>query len=471
MRACIQSASLLVVLAACCAAGCRSLWMEPEVPANTTVSAPDRFQVYGERVAAEDRWWRSFQSPSLNRLVRDALGANESLAQARARLTQANALAAQAAARRWPTLDFHTSTAVGRRSGAVQGTEGFERYSADLVAGYEVDVWGRLHANQLVADLSAGAAAMDLQTVALTLTAEVTLRWLELLQQRQILDLLDEQVATNRKVLDLIELRFRRGQATALDVLQQREVVARVQALIPPEKAREETVSHELAVLLGRAPRMLSIPDADEMPALPSLPRIGLPAEVLQDRPDVRAARLRLSGSGWQVAAAKADRLPALRLSGSGVLEANELDAVLDNWVASLAASVSGPIFDAGRRRAEVERVRAVARERLHAYRQTVLTALQDVEGALVRERRQSEFIERLERQLEIAGQTRDEAESRYRRGLESYLPVLTALNNVQRLQRQLVQARYRRLTFRVALHRAVGGDWVERAHGPAGAE
>jgi outer membrane protein TolC len=168
-----------------------------------------------------------------------------------------------------------------------------------------------------------------------------------------------------------------------------------------------------------------------------------------------------MEAAGWDAAAARADRLPTLRLAGSAQLSDDTLHDLIDNWSTALAAGIAGPILDGGRRRAEVERTRAVQQERLAAYRDSVLSALEEVDNAIVREQRQVETIRAIEEQLGTASATRDEAARRYRLGQETYLPVLSALLTMQDLERSLIDARYERLTYRVALHRALGGDWM----------
>jgi NodT family efflux transporter outer membrane factor (OMF) lipoprotein len=297
-----------------------------------------------------------------------------------------------------------------------------------------------------------------------TVAAQTVLTWLDLLMYGRVIDVVHRQLDANRTSLELVELRFRMGLATALDVFQQRQAVARSESLLPPYEARLEVLRHELAALLGEPPRTgLDIATA-EFPSLPPLPELGLPADLLARRPDVRAAGLRLYAADWQVSAARAERLPAIRLTPSFGFEAGEWDLLLDNWMARLAASVAGPVFDAGRRKAEVVRARAAADERLAAYKQAVVTAVKEVENALANEAKQAQYVDALRRELEAAEAGHTEALARYRKGLNDYLPVLSALSNAQTLERGLVFAAHDQLVYRVQLHLALGGDWMAAA-------
>jgi NodT family efflux transporter outer membrane factor (OMF) lipoprotein len=275
---------------------------------------------------------------------------------------------------------------------------------------------------------------------------------------------LNTQLENNKKVLELTELRFSKSSATALDVLQQRDTVARIRTLLPPERATEQTLQHELAVLLGQPPRSDLGLSTSSFPILPDLPATGLPIELLQRRPDLRAASQRLQAAEWNVASARADRLPSLRLSGSIGYSADDYGNLLDNSVNQIAADLLGPLFEGGARKAEVARTRAVVEEQLAGYHQLVLGAIQEVEDALVNEREQTALVEALTERLETAAITSEESMARYRKGLNNFLPVLAAQTAEQETERALVQAQYQRLAARVQLHRALGGDWMDDA-------
>lgn len=495
-------------------------------PERMTAELPlaDSFAMYERTTPSPDRWWEQFNSEELNGLIEEALVGNFTLQQAYARLVQAAGIAKQAGALRLPDLNYtgdasvsrlHTdtgeSTSVADRLQQVNSTiqqanellsllqgaaeepgdgstpgsgggaatggggapseEPYERtfttrsYRFGLASSYELDLWGRVRARHKAALLDFEASREDVYTAMLTLAFEVTLRWLDILSSKQGIALVQEQLEANRTALELMELRYRNGLATALDIYQQRQIVAQTETVLPLLEARLQTLQHELAILLGKPPRTALGLEDEVLPRVGGTPESGLPADLLAQRPDVRATGLRLRAADWQVSAARADRLPTIRLTASASYGSEEWDLVFDNWMATLAGSLTGPIFDAGRRRAEVDRTRAVADERLAAYRQVVITAVQEVEDALVNEIKQEEFIEALTMQLEAARASYREALARYRKGLNDYLPVLSALINAQSLERSLVQARHDQLIFRVQLHRALGGTWMRESY------
>ena len=430
---------------------------------------PEDFSHPGRPEGYVDRWWQSFEDPELNRLVDRALSGNFDLAQAWARLEQGRALVRRAAAGHWPEITLEAGATKAQRifsGGGRLPTFSLTTDQIPLTVGgaYEVDLWRRISSLKRGAVLDMEATREDLESIAMTLTAQVAEAWFSFIEQGAQTRLLDEQQKTGRTFLELTRLRFSQGLTSALDVYQQRQQLAAIRAELPLVESRKEVFLHQLAVLVGEPPRALAPPERDTLPPLPPLPPTGIPSELLTRRPDVRSAHLRLAAADYRVAAAVADRLPALRIGGKTGYESqdfNDLENIFDNWIWSIMANLTVPVFDGGRRRAEVDRNKAVVQERLGAYGQVVLRALQEVEDALVQERKQAEFLEELHRQAQLARDTLLEARMRYANGLSDYLPVLAALQSFQGVERSQIVAERQLLSFRVQLYRALGGAWT----------
>jgi NodT family efflux transporter outer membrane factor (OMF) lipoprotein len=426
---------------------------------------PDRFSLYDETErAGTNIWWQGFGDSQLNLLVEKALTNNLNMMQAEARLRQAEAVVVKQGAARFPSLDLDASAATRKDNIILPTGEGqsvhTESYKLGLAAGYEVDMWGRIKSMHKKALFDYQAGWAEREAMEITVSSTVVLRYFELIFQDKKLEILRKQVKFNKQILELIELRFKRSQATALDVYQQRQLVANAESQIPPAESRDAVVRNELAVLLGEIPGESLGLEEREIPEIIPVAHTGIPADLLVKRPDIVAAMMRLRGTDWQISAARADRLPAIRLTASGGYSSFEYSTLFDNWFYNLAGSLTGPIFDAGRRRAEVDRVRAVADERLANYKQVVLTAMREVEDSLIKEKKEQEYLVALKRQLEIAKNTQEQAGARYRKGLETYLPVLTALIVKQDLENAVLRSEFQVLIYRVELFRALGGDF-----------
>jgi NodT family efflux transporter outer membrane factor (OMF) lipoprotein len=373
-------------------------------------------------------------------------------------------LAVQAGADLYPDLNIDGGTTHARRhsENGISDTYTTRQYAIGLSSQYEIDLWGRIRAEENAAALTAEAAREDWNTTVIALAANVATSWAQILSQQSQKRLLAKQLETNLTYLELVELRYRKGIVSGLDVFQQQQIVEGVQAQIPLVEAQEQLLLNQLAVLLGKAPGGRLDIQTMELPIPTQVPAAGLPADLLANRPDVRAAGRRLEATDWQVAAARANRLPAVSLTGTASYGPADIDLMLDNWILSLAGNLAAPLLDGGRRAAEVDRARAATDESLAAYRETVLTAVREVQDALVAEYYQRRHIMALNRQLEAARNALVEAREQYRKGVDDYLPVLTQLLAVQNLERDLITQNAQLFIDRIDLYTALGGNWPD---------
>lgn len=423
-------------------------------------TVPETYSLYDGKPYLPEPWWESVGSLELSRLIDQALAGNFTIREAWARLAQIRSVAVQAGADLYPEAALGGGAEATRSKTAqtAPGSRGDQNVSLGLSISYELDLWGRIRSEREAALLDVDATREDLLTAMVSVSAEVADRWVRIISQRQQVRLLEKQLENNETFLELIELRFRKAMVGALDVYQQKQVVESVRAKIPLSKAQTALLLHELAVLVGRPPRADLGVAQTGIPALGPLPAVGLPADLLAQRPDVRAAGMRLQAAQWQVAAARANRLPSLLLTGGAQYGASELDLLFDTWLLRLAANLTAPIFDGGRRAAAVDRAGAQVDENLWAYRRAVLTAVKEVEDALVNETNQRAHIHGLEAVKDAAEKGLQEAIARYRKGLSDYLPVLTQLLAVQDLERNLIDQKAQLVRYRIGLHRALGG-------------
>lgn len=437
----------------------------PKVRIAPEGNLPETFSLYAPDAAPPDQWWTEFDASDLSVLVQEALSGNFSIREAWARLRQSQSLAYQAGAAAYPDVSLSAENSRTRQrieNDLGSSTQTVKNYSLGLASNYEIDLWGRIRSETEAAVLEENASREDLSSAAMTLAASVAENWLSIISQRMQKKLLDQQLETNKTYLGLVELRFRKGVVSALDVYQQRETVERTRAQIPLVEAREQKLLHALALLLGRPPQSPVSISTEALPAISERPATGLPAELLASRPDIRAAGMRLQAADWQVTAAQANRLPAIRLTGTASMGADSLDLIFDNWLLRLAGNLTAPLFDAGRRAAETDRMKAKADERLWAYRRTVYTAIKEVEDALISEEKQKQHILALKAETDAARHAFDEAVARYRKGLSDYLPVLTQLLSLQSLERDMIQRQAELLVYRINLYRALGGTWTD---------
>lgn len=431
---------------------------------------------------ALERWWEVFADAELNRLVEETLAGNLDLRQAWRRLEQAGAVQRISRSEFFPQVEGKagasktetTERDVIDPASLTPGPTGVvkprttkletetDRYVVSAGLGWELDLWRRISSANRADRLEADATRQDAEEIALFLTGSVTETWFQILELEQLISLIDQQVRVGETLRELTELRFATGSGSALDVLQQRQQLAATRAELPPIRSQLATLRHSLALLLGRAPLRddFAVP-APAFPALPPLPSVETPAALLARRPDLRAARLRVQAADYDVASAIADRLPRISFSLNYELSAESLRDIYNREVASVAGNLLLPIVDGGRRRAEVDRRKAVTRERLDRFGALFLEALVEVEDALVQERFQLDLLEQIDRQVELARTSLGEAQQRYINGLNDYLTVITAISVLQNLERRQIAERRALFVIRTRLYRALGGSWT----------
>ena len=446
--------SLPLFLSAC--QGIKTDASAPEVPGISSAFSQDgKIKV--------DRWWESFKDPELNKLMDDAFVGSFTLTEAAARLEQMEAIRKITGSGSNMSADAsvggsRTRTRTGGDSTSHSGKTG---YNMGFTLRYEIDIWGKLKARETAADLDVAASGEDLKAAAMMLAGQIGDRWIRLKSVYLGQELVQKQIATADKTLKLIELRFRNSRANALDVLQQKQNIEGLEAQLPLLDRQVIVLKNELAVLLGKAPGTKLVVSKSKFPELTELPEMGLPAGLLAARPDISSAGYRLQGARWLETAARADRLPSLTLSPSLMYNSERLGNIFENWVGSLAGSLAGPVVDGGRRDAEIDRLKAVQKERLFSYRRIVMNAIREVEDALVQEETQKQHLEALEKQHQTSVKALSQAELRYRKGQGDYLPVIAQIASSQRLEQELIRQRTELFKFRISLYRALGGDWL----------
>ena len=407
-------------------------------------------------------WWLVFQDPELNALVETVLADNTSLRAAWLRLEQSGYAAQAARSSFYPQFSLNGFGGWTRRQTPGGALDEAETWGAGAAASYELDVWRRVSSAVEQADLTAKATFYDYETIAISLSAAVCEAWFDVNERMLLANLLRAQLQTSADNLEAVEERYRRGLGSLLDVYQQRQLVASVRAQIPSVEASIIQARNRLAVLAGLLPGEATAYGAGQLPAPPPPVEADIDAFLTEDRPDVLAALARLGAAERGAALAMRERFPQFRLTASAGSQEVDAGDLFDTINGEALLSVSMPLVDGGRRRAETGRARAAVEERLELYAETVRQAMREIHDARVLELKQRETVTRLEEELAATRQTLDLSSERYRAGLTDFLNVLTAQSRVHQLERSVISARRQQLAYRVQFCRALSGSDVE---------
>ena len=441
--------------------GCATLGPDYLVPA--TVAPPAWHAAPADGVAAGtaaiERWWQQLGDAQLSALVEQALRANPDLQSARAAVRASRALERVATAGQGPTLGASGSTGASQRGDAAVS----ESWTAGFDAGWELDVFGGVRRGIEAAQADREAASATLANTQASLAAEVALNYVSLRTSQARLEIARRNLATQLETLQLTDWRAQAGLASSVDVEQARTNVEQTRAQIPSLQTSIASAANHLAVLTGEAPGHVQTTLASGgLPALPTTIAVGIPAEVLRQRPDVQAAERQLAAETARIGVAEAARYPGFKLSGSIGLEAATLGALGNGTsvLRSLAAGISGVLFDGGALAARVEQQSAVREQRLHSYRSTVLAALEDVENALTALDNTARRREALAAASTAARNANLLAADRYRSGLIDFRTVLETERSLLSTEDSLASAEGERLSALIQLYKALGGGW-----------
>lgn len=451
--------------------GCAVTRVDPPPP----VAAPAQFKETGLWQAASaqatanvpDEWWKLFNDPVLNDLQAQLVINNENLKAAVAQVASARAELGASRAAQLPTLSAGLS---GTRSGGGGQTGTSQRSPQNAVAlsanaSWELDLWGRLSQATSASQARYQASMADLAAARLSAQATLAQSYFSMRAAEAQQALIERSIVDYQRSLDLTQARYQSGVAAQTDVLQAQTQfkAAQVQAL--DASAQRAQLEHAIAVLLGQAPSSVSIARTAVLPASPEVPAL-LPASLLERRPDIAAAQQRVNAAYAQIGVADAAFFPSLTLSaGAGYRGSNLANLVnAPNLFWSLGPALAQTLFDGGARRAGSEQARANADQATATYRQTVLTALQEVEDNLVAASQLRAEVELQQEALQYAQRNLQITLEQYRVGTVSYLNVVTAQTSALSSERTLLDVRNRYLTATNQLLKNIAGRWQAEA-------
>ncbi|MFH7325077.1 efflux transporter outer membrane subunit [Desulfurivibrio sp. C05AmB] len=433
--------------------------------------SPAQDETWQQAMPADDlpkgEWWRLYRDPILDQLQEQAAANNLELRAALARLEQARALVGISEADLLPRLDLQPSAQRGRTPADLSPlgqTMTTTTLNLPLNLGYEVDLWGRLRRLSEAAGADFAAGAAEVENFRLILHGEVARTYFALRTLDGEIELLGKTVELRRENLRLMASRYQHGISDRLDLSRTETEVAVAEAEMIALRQRRSEVEHGLALLVGEAPGNF-IQAADPAPApTPPLVKPGLPAELLQRRPDVAGAERRLMAANARIGAAEAAFFPAIRLTGAAGFGSSELSTLLNsgNRFWNFGPQLSLPVFDGGRNRARLEQAQAVHQEALAQYQQTILQAFREVEDALTALKHLAAQQEAQQRAAASARETVTLAHHRYRAGLVSYLEVIDSERSALTLERAVLLTDGQQLQANIALVKALGGGWEE---------
>lgn len=419
-------------------------------------------------------WWLQLDDPVLNRLLEEAVTGSLDLKTAASRIRQARAQLGIATGRYWPEVDgigFYSRDRLsenGTSSSVLTDTDPTSLYNAGINAFWELDVFGRIDRSVESSEAFLEASIENFRDVLVILYADVALNYIEVRALQARIEYALENIRIQQETLGLTQDRFEAGLAPELDVHQARLNLADTESIVPDLRSQQVQALNRLDTLLGRPPGELeeALVKTGPIPPAPEALIVGLPAELLRQRPDIRQAERLLAAQTAEIGIATADLYPTFSLFGTFALEARQFDD-LGNWDSrtwSLGPAFVWNLFQGGRIRSRIRLEEARTEEAFWQYQQTILLALQEVEDALVAYKEERLRMAALARSVESAQKSVELVADLYREGLTDFQNVLDTQRSLTRQQDQLAQSRGRVTQNLVRIYRALGGGWSVEA-------
>jgi NodT family efflux transporter outer membrane factor (OMF) lipoprotein len=470
----IRSMSWLpVVLAIQILAGCATVGPD-YVPPDTSVSKDWHTQLKGGLIAEGmdsqtlAAWWTTLNDPELSSLIGRAVTGNLDLKKAWARVREARGRRGAAKADLFPTLNT-TGSATWSRSSKDMGTsKSSELYTASFDAGWELDIFGAVRRSVEAAEADLQASHEDLRDVLISLLAEVALNYVEVRTFQTRLTVAETNLEAQNETYQLALWRYQAGLSDELAVQQARYNLENTRSQIPTLRIGLEEAMNRIAVLLGEQPGKVheELKKRESIPITPLNVVIGVPADVIRRRPDVRRFERELAAQTARIGVAMADLYPKFTLSGSIGLEALSLTNLSSSgsWTLSGGPRITWAIFKAGAIRQNIEVQSALQEQALIAYEAAVLNVLEEVENALVAVAEEQRRMQSLNDTIQAAKKAVELAQHKYQAGLTDFSNVLDAQRSLLSFQDQLAQTEGTATSNLVRLYKALGGGWTSLA-------
>jgi NodT family efflux transporter outer membrane factor (OMF) lipoprotein len=448
--------------------------LAPPYNNSPSIAIPDSYKEAGPWQPAQPAdaiprgaWWQSYGDPELDRLEARIDAGNQTLAASVAVYDQSRAFAQEAEAGLYPQIGLGGTLSSNRQSAhrPLRSNNQPTYYGANTIdaqADFEIDLWGKVHDAVAAGKDEAQASAADLESVRLSLHAELANDYVTLRGLDEEIKLLDDTVGAYGKALTLVQNRFKGDVASGVDVAQAETQLASAKAQISDVASRRALLEHAIASLIGQPAPAFSLPQSATPIALPAIPA-GIPSTLLQRRPDIAAAERDVAAANEQIGVAKAAFYPSLSLSLLGGFQDTGLNLLsLPESFWSVGPAAALPLFEGGLRRAELSGAKAAFATAGARYRTAVLDAFQDVEDNLALLHWLGQSARDEDVATDAATRSVSLALTLYRDGAENYLQVVTAQTAALDAERAALDLRTRKLQASVALVRALGGGWTD---------
>ena len=430
------------------------------------VESPDKYRL--EEAKADSltnlEWWQLFSDPVLDTLVQAALTENKDLRIAASRIEEARANLGFTKADIYPRLDIQAGASRGNFTGGFKLPDETNNFSIAAPLTWEIDFWGKFRRSNEAAKAEFLSSQYSLRTVQISLISEVVGTYFLLLDFEQRLEVSKHTLESRKRSLDIIQMRYNEGIIPEIDVNQAQIQLEIAVAAIPIYKRQVAKTENALSILLGRLPDSIQKgKDLNSQTIPPKIPS-GIPAQILERRPDIQDAKYRVQAQNARIGVAEAMRFPSISLTGIFGAASDDLSTILDGGPAwSITGSLFGPLFNFNKNTLRVEIEEERTKQAMLRYELVVLNAFREVEDALVEVKTFNNQLASLERRYKAASNAAKLSKIRYDKGVTSYLEVLDTERTLFNAELELSEVRQNYLSAYIKVYKSLGGGWISR--------
>jgi len=405
-------------------------------------------------------WWKDFKNEALNKIIEKSLKNNFTIKSAYNRLNQSKAIAKVGGSTRYPHVNGSlTGSRVDTKIKGFPSTN-TNQFSVGLSVSYEIDFLGR-QKNQVEAlDYDVLSTKEDISIAMISIASQITSTWYQLYELHKHLIILSEQLKLKKKDSAFVKTQFKNGQIPINTLWQKQQVVLLGSDELLKIKSNISLLENSMSVLTGRAPGSYHFKFVDGPHFLPLLPKIGIPLDLIQSRPDIRKAYFNLLAADKRIGVAIKDRFPKLSLSASGDSSEEKVSKLFQNWISSLAGNLLAPLIDGGRRKAQVIKEKASYRLLLNQYGDTVINAIREVEDAMILERSKTLLHKSILTQVELAKKMSLIARNKHLSNQINLTAYYLAKINYSDSMRRLWVSQRESIEIRINLYKALASTW-----------
>ncbi|MCB4204393.1 TolC family protein [Deferribacterales bacterium Es71-Z0220] len=408
----------------------------------------------------ETNWWQSFSDDTLNNIIENAVKNNFDIQSGIKRLEQANITYRQSSTSKYPNLNLTAGTTLTKSDNQKTGQSSTDSYSLGLTLSYEIDLFNKIKSAEKSAEYSFLTSKENLKTILVSVTSQIAENYYGIISTNEKIKITEEQLIANEAILKVLIERYKNSSISITDVLKQKQNIENIKDSLSSLQLSKQLYKNKLKILTGG--KEIGKIDIENTIMLESFNFDKINFEIALNRPDVLSKYYEIEAAAWNVSVAKANRFPSLTLSSSFTYSSTEINTLFENWSLNLLANLLAPIFDAGKRKLEVEKSKKILEEKVINYKNTLITAYNEISNTVITEKKYFESLEYLNNEISLIDEVLKKQRIKYLNGETDFSIYLNDQISLYAKRKELVDLKYNIIKNRITFYKSIGGKWID---------